>query len=195
MPLSFESVSHGTIAFGFFNIETDMLLLEHYFFFAMDFCREISLLPERIAKGSASITWEIYDIPDFRSVGDLHGAITGTHLTGFIGEVYKLYPFPRQTERFKQNPEGYHTRHIIEKIIVRYGIKRAIPFGIDEEKKEVWIGEYVFTFAGFHALVQYVWGGGYPGWKDEERPEYVLNMKMAIENSNRALFKDVKLES
>jgi len=37
MPLAFESLSHGTIAFGFFNIASDMLLLEHYFLFATDF--------------------------------------------------------------------------------------------------------------------------------------------------------------
>jgi hypothetical protein len=30
MPLAFESISHGTIAFGFFNIDSDMLLLEQY---------------------------------------------------------------------------------------------------------------------------------------------------------------------
>jgi hypothetical protein len=34
MPLAFESLSHGTIAFGFFNIESDMLLLDRYFLFA-----------------------------------------------------------------------------------------------------------------------------------------------------------------
>ena len=28
MPLAFESLSHGTIAFGFFNIESDLLLLD-----------------------------------------------------------------------------------------------------------------------------------------------------------------------
>jgi hypothetical protein len=28
MPLAFESINHGTIAFGFFNIESDMLLLD-----------------------------------------------------------------------------------------------------------------------------------------------------------------------
>lgn len=33
MPLSFESRSHGPVAFGFFNIESDMLLLERTFFF------------------------------------------------------------------------------------------------------------------------------------------------------------------
>jgi hypothetical protein len=27
MPLEFESISHGRIAFGFLNIETDMILL------------------------------------------------------------------------------------------------------------------------------------------------------------------------
>ena len=32
MPLSFSSTTHGNIAFGFFNIESDMLLLENYFF-------------------------------------------------------------------------------------------------------------------------------------------------------------------
>ena len=34
MPLAFESLSHGTIAFGFFNIESDMLILDRYFLFA-----------------------------------------------------------------------------------------------------------------------------------------------------------------
>jgi hypothetical protein len=34
MPLSFESRSHGPVAFGFFNIESDMLLLERTFFSA-----------------------------------------------------------------------------------------------------------------------------------------------------------------
>lgn len=37
MPLAFESISHGTLPFGFFNIESDMLLLDHYFFFASDY--------------------------------------------------------------------------------------------------------------------------------------------------------------
>jgi len=38
MPLTFESLSHGTIAFGFFNIESDMLLCDRYFLFADDLC-------------------------------------------------------------------------------------------------------------------------------------------------------------
>jgi hypothetical protein len=40
MPLAFESLSHGAIAFGFFNIETDFLLLERYFFFADSFYKK-----------------------------------------------------------------------------------------------------------------------------------------------------------
>ncbi len=42
MPLEFESLNHGRIAFGFFNIETDMILLNQYFLFAEDFCQCIS---------------------------------------------------------------------------------------------------------------------------------------------------------
>ena len=41
MPLEFESISHGKIAFGFFNIETDMILLNQYFLFAEDICHYI----------------------------------------------------------------------------------------------------------------------------------------------------------
>ncbi len=41
MPLSFRSESHGDIAFGFFNIESDMLLLENFFFFADVFCKKM----------------------------------------------------------------------------------------------------------------------------------------------------------
>jgi len=51
MPLVFESLSHGKIAFGFFNIKTDMILLEHYFLFARGFCRS---LPEAAEKGKDS---------------------------------------------------------------------------------------------------------------------------------------------
>jgi len=38
MPISFLSKSHGRIPIGFFNIETDMLLMDRYFFFSTDFC-------------------------------------------------------------------------------------------------------------------------------------------------------------
>jgi len=41
MPISFSSKSHGRIPIGFFNIETDMLLMDHYFFFSTDFCEWI----------------------------------------------------------------------------------------------------------------------------------------------------------
>jgi hypothetical protein len=55
MPLSFESLSHGTIAFGFFNIETDMLLLEQYFLFADAFCHHLGEIPEQIENQSFKI--------------------------------------------------------------------------------------------------------------------------------------------
>jgi hypothetical protein len=41
MPISFPSKSHGQIPIGFFNIETDMLLMDRYFFFSTDFCEWI----------------------------------------------------------------------------------------------------------------------------------------------------------
>ena len=48
MPLTFESLSHGTIAFGFFNIDSDMLLLEQHFLFGSEFCHHISEMAENV---------------------------------------------------------------------------------------------------------------------------------------------------
>jgi len=104
MPISFSSKSHGYIPIGFFNIETDMLLLDHYFFFSKDFCEWI------IESASADDLNDdekiVYAIQQREKIGNLAGAIHGYELTGFIGEVYKLFPFPESHAAFKQKPHG-----------------------------------------------------------------------------------------
>ena len=99
MPLAFESLSHGTIAFGFFNIESDLLLLDRYFIFAEDFCK----YTEKIAKngrGQAyNALWQIQVIEAVKDIGDLMGAIHGVRFSGFIGELYRHFPFPPTRSR------------------------------------------------------------------------------------------------
>lgn len=182
MPLEFQSQSHGPIAFGFFNIESDMLLLEQYFFFAPQFCRQVVALAQPGSEGEVrGGQWSVYAIEDRRMVGNLMGAIYGVTFHGFIGELYKLYPFPRRTEEFKQKPEGFRTRQVVENLIQEYARVKEISFIADPHERTVTIGDYVFTGEWFQELVKYVWRGGYPRWKDEIRPEYVMEMKKAIE--------------
>lgn len=194
MPLEFQSQSHGPIAFGFFNIESDMLLLEHYFFFAPEFCRQVAALAqaesERAVQGAR---WCVYVIEDRKMIGNLMGAIYGVAFEGFIGEVYKLYPFPRQTEEFKQKPEGFTTRPVVEKLIQNYARVAEIEFSVEREEKTVTIGDYVFTGEWFQELIKYVWRGGYPRWKDEIRPECVLEMKKSLEGIERFPFQGLRL--
>ena len=113
MPLEFQSISHGKIAFGFFNIETDMILLNQYFLFANDFCDYISDIAEIPLKEIYESSWDIYLIENNVDMGNLMGAIYGIDLRGFIGEVYKLFPFPKKREDFKQKPEGFKTLSLI----------------------------------------------------------------------------------
>ncbi|MBP1732877.1 MAG: hypothetical protein H6Q55_3306, partial [Deltaproteobacteria bacterium] len=40
----------------------------------------------------------------------------------------------------------------------------------------------------FHALLSYVWLGGYPRWKNDVRPAYVVEMAAAAEASGHPLF-------
>ncbi len=181
MPLAFESLSHGTVAFGFFNIESDMLLLEQYFFFATDFCRNVAEPP---IDGS----WEVFWIPKREDVGDLMGAIHGVRYTGFIGDLYRRFPFPNRPEEFAQKPEGSRTRPVMEALIAKYSTVARIPFVFDAHAGEVAIGNYRFTRAWFQELICYVWNGGMPGWRDQERPEYVKAMKARIEERPTGIF-------
>ena len=191
MPLAFDSLSHGSIAFGFFNIDSDMLLLDRYFFFSTDFCEHISSIVESDEEESFKTSWQVYHIDNLEDIGDLMGAIHGIHYQGFIGELYRRFPFPERPEDFKQKSEGVKTRAIVEDMIAKYAEYIEIPFIADKEAQAVKIGAYRFSRPSFHELIKYVWRGGYPRWKDEIKPEYVLAMKRKIEQKKIGLFEDI----
>jgi hypothetical protein len=170
LPLAFPSPSHGTVAFGFFNIDVDMLLLERHFFFAHDFCRAAI----EVGGGDRSSIpgWRI---DDPAHVGNLHGAIAGQDLTGFIGATYARWPFPEAPEDFKQDPDGHRNRDAAREMIAGFGVEQDIDLVCDERGR-VTISGIDFDRRGFAALVAYVERGGYPRWRDEVRPGYVLDM-------------------
>jgi hypothetical protein len=193
MPLEFESMSHGKVAFGFFNIETDMLLLNDYFLFARDFCHDMIQAAENNHK-IYEASWEVYQIENGADIGNLTGAIYGIDHRGFIGEVYKLFPFPDKREEFKQKQEGLKSRPQIEKLIQEHGKRIAISFVTNQREDKVSIAEYVFGRAAFQELIKYVWVGDFPRWKDEIRPNYVMAMKEKIRQSKNPLFNGLQLE-
>ncbi|MCF6249567.1 MAG: hypothetical protein L3J69_19755 [Desulfobacula sp.] len=189
MPLSFHSKNHGNIAFGFFNIESDMLLLENHFFFASDFCSWLIEMSQG-KNNSGYFKFPVYKIKNSNDIGDLMGAIHGVCFTGFIGETYKMFPFPSDQKLFKQNPKGFETRKAIESLI--HGVAEKTKLIFDFTKLgQVNIGPYVFDHNVFWEMIQYVWEGGYPRWKDQTRPAYVLKMKTMLEKSKQVSFDGV----
>ncbi len=170
MPLSFPSVGHGAVAFGFFNIRCDMLLLQELFFFAGDFCAAmVALSDERDATLSG---WRV---PDAR-IGNLHGAIAGFDLSGFIGATYRTWPFPTQPEAFRQDPEGWRDRDRVRGLIQGFGRPESIPVAWDPDARRASLGSYDFDRPTLHALVRYVDRGGYPRWDADRRPQEVAAM-------------------
>ena len=188
MPLAFDSLSHGKIAFGFFNIDTDMLLLEQYFLFGSDFCEHIVAMAEGIHKSEYRTKWPVYIIEDRAKIGDLMGAIHGIRYTGFIGELYRRYPFPEKPEDFKQKTKGFLNQVFVQEMITGYARNIQIPIVADQRSGEVDIGVYKFSQQTFQELIKYVWRGGYPGWQNDIRPDYVAVMKAEIEIHRRGLF-------
>jgi hypothetical protein len=187
MPLAFESLNRGTIAFGFFNIDTDLLLLQQYFLFADDFCGHLIRTAEDKREEPCETAWKVYSIDSPMDVGDLMAAIHGIRYTGFIGEVYKRFPFPKREAEFKQKREGFQNRQGMISLLERWAVSKTVPIRVDKENETVSIGEYLFTKAVFHQLIQYVWVGGYPRWKDDIRPNYVMEMKFRLEESSNWL--------
>ena len=190
MPLGFTSLSHGEIAFGFFNIETDLLLLDRYFFYADEFCRLMEELAQSADQGPATMAWSAYFIARGQDIGDLMGAIHGVRLAGFIGDVYKLFPFPLEEAGFKQKTHGRRTRPVIQPLLEKYAVKSEFPLKISPDQT-VGLGPYVFTVDVFQQLINYVWLGGYPRWLDETRPDYVLAMRDRLVDSGHPLLEHI----
>ena len=194
MPLAFESLSHGTVAFGFFNIESDMLLLQNLFFFAPDFCGLVSDAA-RTAPGRAfDKSLAAVEIRERQNIGNLHGAIQGIVHEGFIGALYARYPFPERQEDFRQNPRSPCMRKEAEALARQYGKSVEITLHVEGEGREAALGHFRFDRSSFQALVNYVWRGGYPRWKDDVRPDCVLAMRKDIEASGHGIFEAMAFE-
>ena len=80
MPLAFQSINKGVIPFGFFNIETDLLIMDQYFVFAYDFCQNILDMSEKEGQASQIVTWKIYHIEDRSDIGDFKAREEGRRL-------------------------------------------------------------------------------------------------------------------
>ena len=195
MPLGFPSKNKGTIAFGFLNIDTDLLILEHYFLFAPEFCRHVSEVAAGGGEATIEQSWDVYEIENSRDIGDLMGAIHDVSYTGFIGDVYKRFPFPKNEDDFKQKPEGSENRHIVEDILRAYATQIAIAFKADGNTGTIQIGDYFFNREAFQGLIQYVWQGGYPRWKEGIRPSYVIDMKEKIEGGTNRLLMGIPFDA
>jgi hypothetical protein len=187
-------MSHGTIAFGFFNIDSDMLLLEQYFLFGSEFCLYIGEMAENFNEAQYKSKWPVYTIEDREQIGDLMGAIHGIRFTGFIGELYRRYPFPQESAAFKQKPEGYLNQAVVRDIVSRYARQVLLPVEANHRTLEVDIGTYKFSRKTFQELITYVWQGGYPRWRDGIRPDYVLDMKNKIEGRRHGLFEKMQFD-
>jgi len=190
MPLSFRSENYGNIAFGFFNIESDMLLLEDHFFFADRFCQWMGDLAAEKDIETIKFEQRVHVIENPDDIGDLMGAIHGVRFTGFIGKLYQLFPFPDDPKDFRQNPEGGNTQKIVEQEIKPFSITRDMSIVFHSDNR-VQIGPYEFSLPVFHELIRYVWRGGYPRWKNGIRPSCVMDMKKRIDKNSNSFFKGV----
>jgi hypothetical protein len=196
MPLAFPTLNQGVIPFGFFNVRSHMVLLAEYFAFADDVCGCIEVLadgPDPAEPGprpnASELVRPAWRIAARADVGDLHGAMAGMDLSGFIGAVYRQFPFPERRVDFRQDPDGHCTRGAVEEVVRRFGEPVELRIVLSEPAGTVDVGGYVFDAPGFGDLVRYLWRGGLPRWTNDERPAYVRRMMAAVRVSPSWLFR------
>jgi len=187
MPISFSSKSHGQIPIGFFNIETDMLLMDRYFFFSSDFCEW--MIEWAGAEDFNRDEKIVYVIKKREMIGNLSGAIYGFEFTGFIGAVYKLFPFPKDLSGFKQKPYGTQNRHVVEETIQPFAVKLDIPIIFHRESLTIAFGDYTFSTNVFQEIIRYIELGGMPGWQNGRPPDYVTEMSAQLATTHHRHFK------
>jgi hypothetical protein len=194
VPLAFSSPTHGTIAFGFFHIETPMLLLQNHFFWARDFMEVM-----RDLAATQAHKWFQAELPAFvidrpQDLGDLHGAIAGRARHGFLGALYARWPFPARPEEFRQKPRGAAPRREVLELIRRFGRPQTLPVEARPEEGLCYLGEIAFDPPGLRALVDYVWRGGMPGWEDGQRPDWLWEAAEVIRHSDSPWLGGLRLD-
>jgi hypothetical protein len=96
---------------------------------------------------------------------------------------------------FFNKADGWKTRDILLGIISHYAVRRDIEMAVSPAASHIEIGDYRFSRAGFHELLNYIWRGGYPRWENGVRPDYVLYMAETACQSAGALFAGISFST
>ena len=73
-------------------------------------------------------------------------------------------------------------------IIANYAEAIDIRVAVQNAGAEIKVGDYRFSNTQFQELLDYVWRGGYPRWKDDIRPAYVSAMGDNIMQNCQGIF-------
>lgn len=191
MPLAFDTLSHGSVAVGFCNVETDLLVLHHYVVFASDFCRWLVAW----GTGPDSFTEKrpLWVVDNATAWGDLHAAIAGVESGGLMGALYGRWPFPSDPRDFRQKRNGYENRSQAEALLQPFARHAVVTLTVDRAGQVVAIGPCRFAAAAFRRVVSYLWRGGMPTWDSGGRPAYVEALGETVGRSGHWLFEGVRL--
>jgi hypothetical protein len=173
MPLGFHSLNQGEIAFGFFHIETPLLLLDNRVFWCSDFCAAFNqlTLADENEPFRSSIDGHLFH--SRAEYGDLQEAIAGVNHDGFIGSLYALIPFPTTREAFVQKTAGQLTNATVLEQVSKFAEAYAMKITAEQDTGLFTFDDVEFEPGTLRQLIEYIWRGGMPGWENGMRPAFL----------------------
>ena len=94
----------------------------------------------------------------------------------------------------RKNPTGFQTQSQVAEIIAKYAEPLEIGVAVNNVRGTIQIGDYRFSSPQFQELINYVWRGGYPRWKNEIRPAYVSAMQDKILRAPKGIFEGIRFQ-
>ena len=79
--------------------------------------------------------------------------------------------------------------------MTKYAEPLEIHVKVDNVRAEIQVGDYRFSSTQFQELIDYVWRGGYPRWKDDIRPAYVKTMHKKILQNCKGIFEGIAFKT
>ncbi len=188
MTLLLKTESHGEVESGFYSTFTQFARLGEHTFATRHLCELVQHLAENPHVHKTKILG--YNLDKFWQR-------QGEHVQELIQmtlEAEQSYLPELQRFDIDRRLESQQGEISVEDDVDLYNHGRMIPVRVTDDERLITIGDYRVSVLHFGRMAVYLANGGFLGWMNGQKPEFVEPTIDAIKNSRRELYREIREE-